>query len=84
MKSSPSAEHTGIAPVADNYEAALQQLQRLVKELETGQLPLDTLLAHYTQGVALLEFCKTRLQALEDQVQILDQRLDQGDAGEAA
>ncbi len=84
MKSSPSAEHTGIARVADNYEAALQQLQRLVKELETGQLPLDTLLAHYTQGVALLEFCKTRLQALEDQVQILDQRLDQGDAGEAA
>ena len=54
------------------YEAALQELEQLVAQLESGQMPLDQLLAGYQRGAALLAFCKDRLQAVEDQIKVLD------------
>ena len=54
------------------YEAALQELEQLVARLESGQMPLDQLLAGYQRGAALMAFCKDRLQAVEDQIKVLD------------
>ena len=54
------------------YEAAVQELEQLVSRLESGQMPLDQLLAGYQRGAALLGFCKSRLQAVEDQIKVLD------------
>ncbi|RZL86781.1 MAG: exodeoxyribonuclease VII small subunit [Variovorax sp.] len=54
------------------YEAGLQELEQLVSELESGQLPLDQLLGSYQRGAALLAFCRDRLQAVEDQIKVLD------------
>ena len=54
------------------YEAALQELEQLVARLESGQMPLDQLLAGYQRGAALLAHCKHRLQAVEDQIKVLD------------
>ncbi|MFD0880451.1 exodeoxyribonuclease VII small subunit [Variovorax dokdonensis] len=54
------------------YEAALQELEQLVGALESGQLPLDELLGSYRRGAALLEFCRGKLQAVEDQIKVLD------------
>ena len=56
----------------DTYEAALQELEQLVARLESGQMPLDQLLAGYQRGAALLGLCKDRLQAVEDQVKVLE------------
>jgi exodeoxyribonuclease VII small subunit len=36
-------------------------------------LPLDRLLDSYRRGAQLLEFCRARLQAVEQQVKVLDQ-----------
>ncbi len=55
-----------------SYEAGLQELERLVSELESGQLPLDQLLGSYQRGAALLGFCRDKLQAVEDQIKVLD------------
>ncbi|QHJ00806.1 exodeoxyribonuclease VII small subunit [Xylophilus rhododendri] len=55
-----------------SYEAALAELEQLVSRLDAGQLPLDQLLAGYRRGAALLAFCRERLQAVEEQVQVLD------------
>ncbi|VWX55734.1 Exodeoxyribonuclease 7 small subunit [Burkholderiales bacterium 8X] len=55
-----------------SYEAGLQELERLVGELESGQLPLDQLLGSYQRGAALLSFCRERLKAVEDQIKVLD------------
>ncbi|MGI4778635.1 MAG: exodeoxyribonuclease VII small subunit [Janthinobacterium lividum] len=60
------------APAPVSYEAGLQELERLVSELESGQLPLDKLLGSYQRGAALLAFCRDRLQAVEDQIKVLD------------
>jgi len=56
-----------------SYEAALQELEQLVGRIESGQMPLDDLLAGYQRGAALLAFCRDRLQAVQDQVKVLDE-----------
>jgi len=50
----------------------LTQLERLVEHMESGQLPLDQLLGSYQQGAQLLAFCQQRLQAVEEQIKLLD------------
>ncbi len=59
-------------PLPASYEAGLQELEQLVAELESGQLPLDRLLGSYRRGAALLGFCREKLQAVEDQIKVLD------------
>ena len=71
------APGTSAVPPADvtppaSYEAGLQELERLVNELESGQLPLDRLLVSYQRGAFLLSHCRDRLQAVEDQIKVLD------------
>jgi len=66
----PAAPDTGALPTS--YEAGLQELEQLVTELESGQLPLDQLLGRYQRGAALLAFCRDKLQAVEDQIKVLD------------
>lgn len=55
-----------------NYEQALAELDRLVLQMEGGQLPLDELLDGYRRGVELLGWCRGRLQAVQQQVQVLE------------
>ncbi len=54
------------------YEAALQELEKLVGQLESGDMPLDQLLSGYQRGAELLKFCRDKLQAVEDQIKVLD------------
>jgi exodeoxyribonuclease VII small subunit len=55
-----------------SYEAALQELEQLVGLIESGQLPLEQLLAGYERGAELLKYCREKLQAVEDQIKVLD------------
>ena len=55
-----------------SYEVALAGLDRVVQQMEGGQLPLDQLLEGYRRGAVLLAFCRARLQAVEEQVRLLD------------
>ena len=55
-----------------SYEDALAELERLVAAMEAGQLPLDQLLETYRRGAELLAFCRSRLDAVEQQVKVLE------------
>lgn len=55
-----------------SYEAATAELDALLAAMEGGQLPLDQLLARYQRGAELLAFCRSRLAAVERQVQVLE------------
>ncbi|WP_312261959.1 exodeoxyribonuclease VII small subunit [Limnohabitans sp.] len=61
-----------VPPLPATYEAALSELELLVVQLESGQMPLDQLLSGYQRGAALLAFCRDKLKAVEDQIQLLD------------
>jgi len=58
--------------VSSSYEAALEELEQLVAQLDAGQLPLDQLLSRYQRGAALLAFCRAKLDAVENQIQVLE------------
>ncbi|NBT10312.1 MAG: exodeoxyribonuclease VII small subunit [Betaproteobacteria bacterium] len=66
-----SAQDAG-APLPARYEDALAELDELVQAMESGRLPLDELLVAYRRGAALLTFCRERLQAVEEQVKVLE------------
>jgi len=56
-----------------SYEAALAELEQLVGRIESGQLPLEQLLSGYQRGAELLQYCRDKLQAVENQVKVLDE-----------
>jgi exodeoxyribonuclease VII small subunit len=56
-----------------SYQAALEELEQLVSLIESGQLPLEQLLTGYQRGAELLQFCRDRLQAVENQIKVLDE-----------
>ncbi|MCD6665824.1 exodeoxyribonuclease VII small subunit [Hydrogenophaga bisanensis] len=71
-KSSRTAKAASPEPVASSYEAALGELERLVSQLDAGQLPLDQLLTHYQRGAQLLAYCREKLDAVENQIRVLE------------
>ena len=70
-KPSTAAHPTDVAAPA-NYEVALQELEALIARMDAGELPLDELLVSYQRGAVLLQFCRDKLQAVEDQVKVLE------------
>lgn len=69
MPRSPASKSTD---EPSSYEQALAELDRLVAQMEDGQMPLDQVLDAYRRASALLAFCRARLQAVEEQVKLLD------------
>jgi len=59
------------APPA-SFEAALGELESIVHDMESQQLPLEESLAAYERGAALLKYCQETLGAAEQKLQILE------------
>ena len=71
MPKAPAAPATPPEPAS--YEAALEELEQWVGRIESGQLPLEQMLAGYQRGAVLLNFCRTRLEAVQEQIKVLDE-----------
>lgn len=54
------------------YEEALGKLEAIVEAMESGELPLEVLLARYEEGVRLAEVCQHKLAAAEARIQQLE------------
>jgi exodeoxyribonuclease VII small subunit len=57
-----------------DFEAAIAELESVVKKLEEGDLPLEQSLALYERGVQLSRFCHARLEEAEHRIEILSER----------
>ena len=53
------------------FESAMTRLEEIVRALEGGNVPLDTSLALFEEGVSLVKFCNNRLDRAEQKVKIL-------------
>jgi exodeoxyribonuclease VII small subunit len=72
-RTSPRAQPETASVVGElSYEAAAAELEQLVAAMEGGQMPLDRLLEGYKRGAELLALCRSRLKAVEEQVQVLE------------
>jgi exodeoxyribonuclease VII small subunit len=66
-----------------DFEAAIAELETIVKKLEEGDLPLEKSLELYERGVQLSRFCHTRLEEAEKRIEILTERGDLKPANQA-
>ena len=66
-----------------DFEAAIAELETIVKKLEEGDLPLERSLELYERGVQLSRFCHTRLEEAEKRIEILTERGDLRPANQA-
>ena len=57
-----------------NFEASLEELERIVKQLEKGDLPLEQSLSLFESGMRLSAECKKQLEEAESRVEILMKR----------
>lgn len=55
-----------------NFESAVDELEKLVSDLEGGNLPLADSLAAYKRGAELLKYAHGELAQVEQQVKILE------------
>jgi len=53
------------------FEECLQKLEKIVDQLEKGEVPLDQALALFEEGVKLSNDCRSELDAAEGKVEIL-------------
>lgn len=56
-----------------DFEAALSELEAIVSQMESGQLPLEQSLAAYQRGTALLQSCQKALTEIDQQIRILNE-----------
>ena len=69
----PKAAASKTSALPASYEAALQELEQLIAQIESGQLPLEQMLAGYQRAAELLSFCRGKLDAVQEQVKVLDE-----------
>jgi len=59
-----------------SFEAALTNLETIVESMESGDVPLDELLAKFEEGNKLLKICETRLKDAELKIEQLKKERD--------
>ena len=58
------------------FEKALERLEKIVEDLEAGNIPLEDALKKYEEGVKLSGLCQKRLSQAEKKIEILTRSLD--------
>lgn len=53
------------------FEQSMKQLERIVQELEDGELPLEKAIKKFEEGIKLTELCSAKLDETEKKVTIL-------------
>ena len=62
-----------MARKSNEFEKSFQQLETIVKRLESEELPLDESLQLFEEGVRLSRFCNQKLEEVEKKIEALGQ-----------
>ncbi len=58
------------------FEKALEDLEKIVEAMESGELTLDQALKKYEEGVGLVRACQSKLTEAEKKIEVLTKTLD--------
>ncbi len=61
------------------FDTAIRELERIVKDLESQEMPLEKALAAFEQGVKLTRHCNKLLEEAEQKVELLTRDPDTGE-----
>ncbi|HEX8524842.1 MAG TPA: exodeoxyribonuclease VII small subunit [Tepidisphaeraceae bacterium] len=67
-----------------NFEEALDELERILSEIESGEVGLEESLAKYERGQFLIQHCRQILGKAEKQIETLNGNASESDAEAAA
>jgi exodeoxyribonuclease VII small subunit len=70
----PAKSASSVAPARPgvSFEEALKKLEAIVEAMESGELPLESLLARYEEGVKLAKVCQDKLAEAELKIRQLE------------
>jgi exodeoxyribonuclease VII small subunit len=54
-----------------SFEKAMERLEAIVEEMESGKMPLEDLLVRYEEGMKLVKVCQERLSSAEEKIEII-------------
>jgi exodeoxyribonuclease VII small subunit len=54
-----------------NFESAMDRLEVIVEEMESGKMPLEELIVRYEEGMKLVKICQERLASAEQRIEII-------------
>ncbi|WP_368652038.1 exodeoxyribonuclease VII small subunit [Ornithinibacillus sp. 4-3] len=54
-----------------SFEDAMVKLEDIVKKLEEGDVPLETAISYYQQGMELSKLCNTKLQNVQEKMTMI-------------
>jgi len=66
MSSKPKAREAEL-----NFESAMDRLEKIVEQMESGKLPLEDLIVRYDEGMNLVKVCQERLAEAEQKIEII-------------
>lgn len=75
-----SPDDTSTPPASGGFESNIEELEGIVKELESGDLPLERALELFEKGVKLSEACRKRLEEAESRIEVLMRKGDKVEA----
>jgi exodeoxyribonuclease VII small subunit len=58
-------------PADKKFEAALEELEQIVEQLQSGELSLEDSLSAFENGVGLVRFCNQKLNDVEKKIEML-------------
>ena len=61
----------GKEAVDQKFESALEELEQVVEQLESGELSLEDSLSAFEKGIGLVRFCNHKLSEVEKKIEML-------------
>jgi len=84
MATTPAKDTAAKETSIKDFESAIAELEKIVKQLEDGDLALDKSLALFERGVELSRFCHAQLGEAQRRIEVLTERGDLKDAAALA
>lgn len=58
-------------PAELNFEKAMERLETIAEQMESGKLPLEDLIVRYEEGMNLVKVCQERLASAEQKIEMI-------------
>jgi exodeoxyribonuclease VII small subunit len=66
-----STKPKAAAASALDFETAMERLEKIVEQMESGKLPLEDLIVRYEEGMNLVQVCQQRLAKAEQKIEMI-------------